>query len=354
MKINTIKLQDMISRVIKGAGNNKLIPLTSMLKIEVKSGELLVTTTDMTNQLTIKSKIEDTEDFYTVVNADQFSRLVSKLTCEDILLNIVDNTLQVTGNGLYVIQIQFDETTGQVVRFPEINVTPKSTYNLKLTTFKSISSVCKPALATTMEQPVYTNYYVSNSVIATDTYKINKFNAAIFNAPVLLSAELVDLLDSFVDEDITVMLGDNQLQISSASAIITGNLPFGIEEFAITPITNILEQQFNSSVIINRLNLIEALDRVSLFVGTYDNRAVRLVFSENGISIESKASNAIESVKISKNENAIPFTCLVNIDMLVEQLKALTSECVTLYYGIDTAIKFVDDNITQVISLLEE
>ena len=51
--IKTTTLQEMIAKAIKGASNNKLIPLTSLMAIEVKDKVLTLTTTDATNYLYI-------------------------------------------------------------------------------------------------------------------------------------------------------------------------------------------------------------------------------------------------------------------------------------------------------------
>ena len=38
LEISTLKLQEVVSKAIKGASNNKLIPLTGLLSIEVNDG----------------------------------------------------------------------------------------------------------------------------------------------------------------------------------------------------------------------------------------------------------------------------------------------------------------------------
>ena len=89
MKISTKLLQDMISKAIKGAGNNKMIPITSLLVIEVLANKLTLKTTDGSNYLYISEMLEgDYAEFYSIVNAEVFAKLVSKTTSEYIeLLN---------------------------------------------------------------------------------------------------------------------------------------------------------------------------------------------------------------------------------------------------------------------------
>ena len=86
--IQTELMKDVVARAIKGAGNNKLIPITSMMCIELKNGDLTVITTDATNYLYIKEQHVAGDDFYVVVDANQFAKLVSKMTCENITMTV--------------------------------------------------------------------------------------------------------------------------------------------------------------------------------------------------------------------------------------------------------------------------
>ena len=53
LKVKTKTLQEMTQKAMKGASNNKILPLTSMLAIELKNNVLTLTTTDFSNYLEI-------------------------------------------------------------------------------------------------------------------------------------------------------------------------------------------------------------------------------------------------------------------------------------------------------------
>ena len=55
MVIPTGKFQDMVARASKGASENKLLPITSMMAIELKDNVLTLTTTDTANYLKVKA-----------------------------------------------------------------------------------------------------------------------------------------------------------------------------------------------------------------------------------------------------------------------------------------------------------
>ena len=103
LSIKTTILQEMVSRVIKGASQNKLIPLTSLMAIQLKSGKLTLITTDASNTLYIMQDKVEGDDFYCVMPVEQFSKLVSKMSSENITLLLDNNILTINGNGIYKI-----------------------------------------------------------------------------------------------------------------------------------------------------------------------------------------------------------------------------------------------------------
>ena len=88
LTIKTAKLQDMVSRVVKGAKNDKVLPITQMMAIRLQDNVLTLITTSVTTTMYIREEKVDGNDFYVVVPVDVFSKLISKLTCENITLEV--------------------------------------------------------------------------------------------------------------------------------------------------------------------------------------------------------------------------------------------------------------------------
>lgn len=355
--IGTELMKDVVARAIKGAGNNKLIPITSMMCIELKDGELTVITTDATNYLYIKEQHVAGDDFYVVVDANQFAKLVSKMTCESITMAIDEKlyTMKVKGNGNYTIELPLDEDGGPV-KFPDVlaNTVLPNPIELNRSTVIAILETIKPALAVTMENPQYTAYYIGDKVVATDSYKIASLAIPMFDTPRLISSEFLDLVAVMRAEKIKATFSDTDVRFETPDCTIAGKFVDGIDDFAIEPITNLIEQEFNSHCAVPKNDLLQMLDRLSLFVGTYDKNAVDLTFTNQGLQVSSKASSGIEILPYVNSENQIDFTCAVDIQMLVQEVKAITNDLIEIYYGDDSSIKFVDGNITIVIALMED
>ena len=59
-------------------------------------------------------------------------------------------------------------------------------------------------------------------------------------------------------------------------------------------------------------------------------------------------------VEYTESENYVPFTCMININMLIAELKANGADEITMQYGAENSVKLVEGVVTQVIALLEQ
>ena len=356
MTITTSTLQSMVAKAMKGASCNKMIPLTGLMAIELVDHTLTLTTTDATNYLYVREFKVEGDDFYVVIQAEMFAKLISKMTCEKVSLELKDNTLVVTGNGKYSIELPLDEE-GELIKYPD----PLASSNIggaeltiNLSTIKLILNTAKAALATTLEVPCYTGYYVGNKVVATDTYKICGINTKLLDEPALISPEMMSLLDIFTDEKFVAVRKGNTMLFESANCTVYGTLMDSIDDYQIEAIEGLLDQDFDSSCKLTKSALLQLLDRLALFVSPYDKNGIYLTFTRDGLQIESKQANSVEVIPYAESSNFRAFTCCVDIEMLHSQVKANTGDGITIHYGEDNAIKITDGNVTQVVALLED
>lgn len=352
--IKTEVLQDMVARSIKGASNNKLVPITSLLCVELKDNCLTLITTDGVNYLYVRKQDVTGEDFYAVVVADIFAKLISKLTCDIVFLSLEeDKYLQVSGNGRYSVELPTED--GKLIRFPDPAGTfsADTTFSIKRSTVETILTGMKSALAVTLENPCYTGYYLGDNIIATDTYKISSFEEKLTDSPMLLSSAMMDLLSVVVSDNIEVGVSGNDIMFGTPECIVVGPLMDDIQEYQVDAIMELVLESYPSSCKISKARILQILDRLSLFVTPYDRNGVYLKFTQDGIAISSKASTGVESIPFIESKNFVDFICCVDIEMLISQIKAVVSDVINLSYGLDTALKINDGRMTQVIALLD-
>lgn len=362
ISVNTVQLQDMVSRAVKGAGMNKMLPITSLMAVRVADKKLTLITTDASNTLYI-SHSTDAKDFYCVVGVEQFSKLVSKMTCETTTLELDDSILTVKGNGTYKIELPLD-VNGTTITYPDpladsSDMNPLGTF--KLSDVKTILNTCKASLAVKSDEEIYTGYYVGDRVVATDAYQISALDVKLFpetDAAYLISPELMDLLDEMRTEKIQAFAKDDVLVFTSTGdeadeCSVYGYQMSGVDEYSIDELSALIEEDFESSCKVSKGDMLSLLERISLFVDEYDEHMITLTFTDAGIDVSSKKSNGVETIPYMSSEKFKPYTCPIDISVLIAQIKASSTDALTIQYGNECSIKLVDDNITQVIALFE-
>ena len=361
MKIKIEILQKMVSKVIQGASNNKMIPLTSLIGIDVKSENLTLTTTDGSNQFRVIEKIDydpmyGPQEFYTIVNADTFSKLVGKTTKEFIELENKENYLLFTGNGDYKLEIAINEE-GEMVRFPEIKNIEKEPEEIDIKALKEALDISKSSVAKTMEVPCLTGYYIgTNKIISTDRQLVCvvcDLKKELVKEPLLISSEMAELLKLVNEEKINLLKEDNNLIFYTDTIKISGKELEGKELYPVQAIDNLTKLEYSNNIKVNRQELLNVLDRMSLFVSDYDKNGVHLAFTKEALLVKSQKSNAQELID-GQCTSEEEYNVLVDIEMLKNQLESLQDENVTIYYGQSKSIELKENDIILVISLLDK
>ena len=356
LKIKTCDLRSMVDKAIKCSSNNKLIPLTSLMNIKVSQNVLSVTTTDATNYFYAYAKDKvNCEDFEISVVADLFTKLIQKTTSDFVELKLEDNVLKIKGNGVYTMALPLDEN-GSVIKFPvkdDFKFGP-NTQVIKETTIQTILATNKAALAISVELPSLTAYYCGDKVVTSDSYKICSTAIKVFDKPMLITASLMELLGVLDTEDINVSISDKNIMFRTPSEKIYAPIAEGIDTFPIDAINGLLDQEFVSKCVVPRAAILSVIDRLCLFVSPYDKKGIYLTFTPEGLMLSSKKSSGTETVPYMASENFQNYTCLIDVEMFKSQIATQSSEKLELYYGSSTAIKTVNNNITQIIALMED
>lgn len=364
MKIKTEILQNLVNKAIKGVSNNAMIPLTSLMGIEVNKDLITLMATDGSNQLRVSSKIEQdvlsvSNNFYTIINADIFSKLVGKTTKEYIELNNNDKYLEVTGNGSYKLEIAIN-AEGDMVKFPDIpNISELSdkSISLNLSLLQESIKVAKASVAKTMEIPCLTGYYIGETLITTNRDMACKLeDCGIKGAdPILISNEMAELILIIDNEpNIKLVIDNNNLIFYTSNFVVVGKELEGKELYPVGPIENLTSQEYANIIKVDKQSLLNILDRMSLFVTDYDKNGIYLNFGKNQLSIRSQKSNAEEIIEYKDTQTENEFECLVDIEMLKAQIEPISTPEVEIQYGQDKSIKIVDGKCSLIVSLVEK
>ncbi len=354
LSIKTTKLQEMLNRAVKGAGCNKLHPITSLLALKVMNNHLTITTTDGSSFLYISDSVE-ADDFYVCVSVDKLPKLISRLTCEDVTLEVQENplALKVTaGKGTYTIDIPLDEDGG-MVNYPDKmgDDTYEKVGEMSVATIKKVLGIVKPALATSMATPQLTNYYVGSTITATDRQRSTILATKVFDQPKLISSTLFDLLDNVIDDTVSIMTCADKIMFFSEHCTVFGYLQDGVESYPIDALLRFAEKDYPSKCKVAKAELLQVLDRISLFVNYLDNDIIKLAFTEKGLVIESRQSNSIETIEYTSAESVQETQGVIGLERLRSQIKSQSGDLIEIHFGDNVAIKMIDNDATLIVAL---
>lgn len=353
--VNTKALQTIVNKAIKGAGNSKFSAITSLMNIVVSGGKISVTTTDANNYFTVTDSIVSGEDTVFTVGVDLFSKLVSKTSVENIKLSVSDSEIAFTGNGTYKIPIQLD-VDGSAIKYPihEIN-SPDSTGTIKTSVIKNIIFHNKPSLAVTMEAPYLTGYLCNTEkVISADSFNICVNEVPTFNTSLLVSPIVYELLSMSSEEDINYKVAGNNVLFENSGMKLYSTMLEGLDEYPVAAIEGLLKNEYTSDCVLPKTALLSVIDRLSIFINENDQNGLYFNFNTSGVTIESMNGNGVETVPYQGSNNFKQYSCCVGVEALKKQISSHTGEAIHLYYGNDRMVMIKDDNVTQIISLLDD
>lgn len=309
------------------------------------------------------------EEFRAVIDAKVFVTLISKLTSEDVELELAERALVVKADkGVYKFPLKCDDK-GMVV-LPKIEVN-NPTVEIVIEAAKLQSMLDfngKEFGKGTISKPVQKYYYMDEEGCLTftnNTACINSFPLS-GAVQVLLSQKVVNLFKLFGNEDIRMTLGHEDVggliqtrvkfegENVSVSYLSSNDQSYFVQ-FPVKQIRGMAVKPYDYSVTMGTKDFIMALDRLLLFEGVNNlNRGVGLFeFGDKGITIyDSKKVN--QEFVPYHSVGALPESKL-EIHLGLAELKASLEnseeEYLTLNFGEnEKAIVLANGNVRNVIA----
>lgn len=359
IKLETKTLKELSSKAYSVCSFDKMAPLTELMEIDIKKDKITIRSTDSITNLFVSADIKDNEEeMRVVVDANIFNSLISKITTDYIELDITDKALMINGNGIYYLDIRVDEN-GEIIKFPEINIEEaKASKDINLIELRKKLSICRAAIPDNFDAPELNNYYLKENVIATNAYKITSIvnSDDIKEEELFITKELGNILIGLDYGAAKYYKEDNKLYIIGPNFKLVGNIGKDLDKYPLNEIKLKLNDTFTYKAKITKALLLGLLDRLSLFVSEYDANSINILFLPDKMKITSKKKTGDEDISYKeKVEGLTEFSCNVSILNLKSQLESLPGEEIEIHFGgNEDSIKIIDNNITQIVSLMME
>ena len=355
MNISTVKLQALVAKAVKGAGFNKLLPITGMIGISVATDKLQLSTSDGTNYMYLWDELNDLpEPFNVTVDADVFAKLVGKLTSDKTELYVEGNKLIVKANGTYKLPLCMSDS-GEPLEYPRLSSELSDDDKIGTLTASQISTIVntlKPTLSTNVAT-IYANYLFTDYVVSTDRTMLNAYltEDRLFSEDMLISREFMDLL-SIANSDADIYKGEGYLVAIAKDVEIYSKSNTDISDFNKSGTQAMLDLQYDSYCKLKKSALMSLLERIALFVGDYGSTAIRLNFNQQGLEVTSNSDAGTEVIEYMESKDFKETSIKIDVNKLLTQLKAYQSDAIDLYYGNKMSIRLKDGDIVQVIALI--
>jgi DNA polymerase III sliding clamp (beta) subunit (PCNA family) len=358
MKIKTQIFKEVLTIANKGAGKNKLYPMTNYVCIEVKDNKLKVSTTNGTDALYITEKLADkTPDFFVLTEIETLNKLVQKTTVEYITLEIKDkdSILHVRGNGNYKLNIPQDEngciTGDTTIKIPEKH----EEYVISAELLHNAHDNTKNTIAKTLDNIYLTGFYFdAGGCITTDCFIASVTDEEVFNTPTLLAPSTMELL-TLAGKTKTIKCTEfENIIIFEFDNITIKSRQLDVNDYPVEAIGELLSTEQHNNLTLKKDILLDTLDRISLFTSKFGQKTITLTLAGGELTISNEDDSSFEAIvneEYKKLKSAILKLELLTFQTIVKDINV---DEIEIGYGSGNCILVYDKNCTKIISLLEE
>lgn len=324
-----------IKSVKTATAKANLQPILSAIHLKTENGGLTLTATDCSDIARAVIEANTTEPIDVCIMADRLENIVSRLD-DEIKMQINESNL-VFKSGKTVFKCLFMQSS----EFPTIDIN-LSDDKIILSKDDFISGVNKTVFATAGEEvrSVIANVCLTLNgekgyeLAATDGNRlsqvcfdvpINKIGKYVIpkNALISIAKTVKDEVEIYFTKETVTFKTNNFVYVTR---LFNGEFP---------PYSQLIPKKFEKTIILNRAELIKALDKVSIMANDKTN-ITKFIFTENNLQLvtECPDGDAKDDIDIDyTNDNENEFNIAFNYLFILSGLKAMTTDEITFNFN---------------------
>jgi len=361
MILNTKEFQAACKKILFAIDSKDSSLLTETLELSSVGTTLDLNVTNREYFCTAKFTLPADETFRASVNASLFLNLISKLTTDTIEITQESNNIKVKANGTYKLPMIYNND--KLLELPKIdisNVTNEMKINSSI--LHSIANYnSKELLRGVAAKPVQKYYYVdeNGAITFTSGACVNSFT---LEKPIkmLLSDKVVKLFKLFAeDTNVNFTMGQDELtdeliqtkvRFATDNVILTAKLSDSslVTSVPVDAIRGMANNTYNYSVVVNKDNMLQALNRILLFndketYGTFE-------FTSNKVTIYDASKDNMEVVTLNNECPSLEsYSMLVYLSNFKLILDGVEDEYITINFGDQKAVVVKKQTISDII-----
>ena len=329
-----LELSDAFLRVSKALSNKPTNPILEGIKISAEDNELTLSATDTDLSIEKKIKADIKVEGETVVPGKFITEFVKKLSNSEIELEVNDkNQLLIRYDGNESIIQCYN-----VIEYPGFKKLKTDEWfgisqkDLKAFISKTIFSVALDDSRPILKGVLFDIDQKEISAVALDGYRlarVKKKSTANVKKQIVVPTRSLNEISKLLDDSddiINVYIDSNAIMIDTVDTKIISRLLEG--DFV--NYKQIIPMNYETFVIVNKLQLEDALERVSLLSKVGQNNFVKFDIKEGAVQLTSNSEIGNIKEKISAVLNGKDVTIAFNPRFILESLKASNDEFVKL------------------------
>ena len=304
IQLTVKELLEPLQTVIGAVESKQTLPILSHVLIQLKNGELTLTTTNMEIELRSSKKVSAKEEINFTIYAKDLIDIISNLNEKTIIEFIVEESkiyIKLDNNS-------FELNAFNTQDFPSLpKIENSETINIKRLVLKKLIEKTSFSMGN-QDIRAYLNglYFEVNKdnivVVATDGHRlaigeVKQKNKLTDKKTVILPkkavTELTKILNKDTNSEVTIHLSDNYFYLTNdnttiISRLIDGNFPNYLQ---------VIPTDYENTISINREIFLDCLKQASIFADERTN-GVKLAFKNNKINIFSHSERGQAKTKI--------------------------------------------------------
>ncbi len=330
-QLTVVELLEPLQTIIGVVEKKQTLPILSHVLIQLKDGQLTLTTTDMEIELRTYNKINSQKEINFTVYAKDLIDIIKKLPEETIIEFIIEKSkiyIKTNNNS-------FELNTFNHQDFPSLpKIENSDVIKIKHQALKELIENTSFSMGN-QDIRAYLNglYFEINqdniTVVATDGHRLSigkiKQNNNLDNKKTVILPrkavlELTKLLNKNKHQEVNIHLSNNYFYLISdnntlISRLIDGNFPNYIQ---------VIPTDYENTIIINRQDFLNSLQQASIFVEER-TKGVKLVFKKTKLNIFSHSERGQAKTQISIKNFDKEIEIAFNIQYLIPILEKLTT-----------------------------
>ena len=372
MILQTKELQDIAQKILSTINTNDTVNSTDQLQLSTTQGKLHLSVSSDEYFVDIQLPADVQEELHAVVNANVFLKLLTQTSVDSISLQVDEQTLQVEGNGKYVLPLLYT-SSGETLRLTGIQIfNPVQRMTISSDILASLLRYNAKQLSTVkvVASPLQKVFYMDEcgAITFTEGACVNNFTLP-QPTRVLLSPKLVKLFKLFQkDEPVEMIVGYDS--VGGSAEIIQTKIQFATPLVTISAILTCDDTLLNSypasrirdsatanyrySTVVSKDLLQAAVNRLLLFHSSTDvlQPIGKFVFRGDDVVINDIRTRNREVVDYVNSIDSLQYgeyTAVINLNEIKATLDTCSDSYLTVYFGSDVALVIARGNVYNVI-----